>query len=120
MKKTIDVSSLPKGGPYSHANISGDFIFISGQTGQVSGKDTSFSQQFENIMEKIKSILEASGSSLEKVLKVSVYIARKEDFKTMNELFEKYFPKNPPARSTLVVGFVSEGIHVEIDAIATK
>ena len=48
MKKTIDVSSLPKGGPYSHANVAGDMIFVSGQTGQVAGKDTTFTQQFEN------------------------------------------------------------------------
>ena len=45
MKKAIDVSSLPKGGPYSHANLAGDFVFVSGQTGQVSGKDTTFTQR---------------------------------------------------------------------------
>ena len=120
MKKAIDVSSLPKGGPYSHANVAGDMIFVSGQTGQVAGKDTTFTQQFENSMEKIRTILEACGSSLDKVTRISVYMSRKEDFKTMNDLFAKYFPGNPPARTTLVVGFVADGISVEIDVIATK
>ena len=50
MKKSIDLSSLPKGGPYSHANIAGEFVFVSGQTGQIEGKETTFTQQFENAM----------------------------------------------------------------------
>jgi 2-iminobutanoate/2-iminopropanoate deaminase len=120
MKKAIDVASLPKGGPYSHANVSEDLVFISGQTGQVAGKETTFSQQFDNSMGKIKTILEACGSSLDKVTRTSIYMSRKEDFKVMNDLFGKYFPNNPPARTTLVVGFVADGISVEIDAIATK
>ena len=120
MKKSIVVSSLPKGGPYSHANVAGEFVFVSGQTGQVSGKETTFSEQFENAMEKIKKILEASGSSLDKVVRISVYMARKDDFKTMNDLFGKYFPQDPPARTTLVAGFVADGIHVEVDVIASK
>jgi 2-iminobutanoate/2-iminopropanoate deaminase len=120
MKKAIDVAGLPKGGPYSHANVAGDLVFVSGQTGQVAGKETTFTQQFENSMEKIKTILEGCGASLDKVTKISVYMSRKEDFKVMNELFGKYFPSNPPARTTLVVGFVAEGISVEVDVIATK
>lgn len=120
MKKSLDVSSLPKGGPYSHANIAGDFVFVSGQTGQIEGKETTFSQQFENAMKKIKDILEASGSSLDRIVRISVYMAKKEDFKTMNDLFGKYFPQNPPARTTLVTGFVANGIHVEVDVIAVK
>ena len=47
-------------------------------------------------------------------------MSRKEDFKVMNDLFGKYFPNNPPARTTLVVGFVADGINVEIDVIAMK
>ena len=123
MKKAIDIASLPKGGPYSHANVAGDIVFVSGQTGQtgqVAGKKTTFSEQFDNSMGKVKTILEACGSSLDKVTRISIYMSRKEDFKVMNDLFGKYFPNNPPARTTLVVGFVADGISVEIDAIATK
>lgn len=120
MKKSIDVSSLPKGGPYSHANIAGEFVFVSGQTGQIEGKETTFTQQFENAMKKIKDILEASGSSLDKVVRISVYMAKKEDFKTMNDLFGKYFTQNPPVRTTLITGFVADGIQVEVDVIALK
>ena len=123
MKNAIDVASLPKGGPYSHANVAGDIVFVSGQTGQtgqVAGKKTTFSEQFDNSMGKVKTILEACGSSLDKVTRTSIYMSRKEDFKVMNDLFGKYFPNNPPARTTLVVGFVADGISVEIDAIATK
>ena len=47
-------------------------------------------------------------------------MAKKDDFKTMNDLFGKYFPQNPPARTTLVAGFVADGIHVEVDVIASK
>jgi len=119
-KKVIDVPDLPKGGPYSHAIVYGDLVFVSGQTGQVSGKETTFSQQFENAMGKIKTILEECGSSLDKVIKISVYMSRKEDFKSMNKIFGKYFPSNSPARTTLIVGFVDDNISLEIDAIAMK
>jgi len=120
MSKIINVVDIPKGGPYSHAVISGDLIFLSGQTGQVSNKVLNFDQQFDNAMDKIKRILETAGYSLSDVIKVSIYLAYNGDFNRMNDLFGRYFPDNPPARTTLVTGFASEGILVEIDVIASK
>lgn len=120
MKEIIDVTGLAKGGPYSHANLTENLIFVSGQTGQIAGKETTFSQQFENAMKKIESILRSSGSSLGNVVKASIYMKRKDDFKIMNDLFGKYFAKNPPTRTTLIVSFVADDILVEIDVIASK
>ena len=57
---------------------------------------------------------------MDKVVRISVYLANRQDFKTMNDLFGKYFPQNPPARTTLVTGFVADGIYVEVDVIALK
>jgi 2-iminobutanoate/2-iminopropanoate deaminase len=120
MNKAINMESIPRAGPYSHAVVSGDFVFLSGQTGQVSNAVLNFDQQFDNAMGKIKKILEAAGCTLENVVKISVYLAYNGDFPRMNNLFGKYFPNNPPARTTLVTGFASEGILVEIDVIASK
>ncbi|MBX8632668.1 MAG: RidA family protein [Thermoplasmata archaeon] len=120
MNNTIDVAGMPKGGPYSHAVVAENLVFVSGQTGQTgSGKDT-FETQFESAMEKISRILKEAGTSVEKVVKISVYLSKPEYFQTMNKLFGKYFPAKPPARTTLVTGFVNSEILVEIDVIASK
>lgn len=120
MKKVINVNDLVKGGPYSHAIVSENLIFLSGQTGQVSNKVLNFDQQFENAMDKIKRILEAAGFTLENVIKVSIYLAYNGDFNRMNDHFGRYFPNDPPARTTLVTGFASEGVLVEIDVVASR
>ncbi|MGC8645220.1 MAG: RidA family protein [Thermoplasmata archaeon] len=120
MNKVVNVADIPKGGPYSHAVVAGELIFVSGQTGNVPNQVLNFDQQFDNAMEKIKRILEAAGSSLTDVVKVSVYLAYNGDFNRMNDHFGKYFPSNPPARTTLVTGFASEGVLVEVDVIAFK
>ena len=120
MNEAINIDNIPKGGPYSHAIVSGNFIFLSGQTGQVSNAVLNFDQQFENAIDKIKKVLEAAGCTLENVVKFSVYLAYKGDFHKMNDLFGKYFPNNPPARTTLVTGFASEGVLIEIDVIASR
>ena len=120
MNRVINVADIPKAGPYSHAIVSGSLIFLSGQTGNVPNRVLNFDQQFDNAMDKIKRILEASGSSIGDVVKVSIYLAYNGDLNRMNDLFGRYFPNNPPARTTLVTGFASEGILVEIDVIASK
>ncbi|MEM0097538.1 MAG: RidA family protein [Conexivisphaerales archaeon] len=118
MSKSINVAGLPKAGPYSHAVIFGDLVFVSGQVGDV--KDPSFEGQFNGAMSRIKKVLEESGSSIEKVLKVTVYLSDRSDFQKMNELFGKHFSKNQPARTTLVTEFVLPEAFVEIDVIASK
>jgi|ECHnycMinimDraft_1075156.scaffolds.fasta_scaffold03822_1 2-iminobutanoate/2-iminopropanoate deaminase len=120
MKNIVDVEGLPKGGPYSHSVSFQNLIFVSGQTGHVDGRKTAFSEQFTNAIEKVSKILQANGSSLNNVLKVTVYLSKPEYFQEMNELFKKYFNTQPPARTTIVCGFASPEILVEIDVIAFK
>jgi len=118
-KKIIDVPDLPKGGPYSHAIVYGDLVFVSGQTGQLPDRKTEFAEQLNNAMEKIKKILEKAGSSLDKVIKTTVYISDVRYFKDMNELYGKFFKSSLPARTTIVSGFVADNVLVEIDVIAS-
>jgi 2-iminobutanoate/2-iminopropanoate deaminase len=120
MSGSINIDSIPKDGPYSHGVVSGNFVFLSGQTGQVQNEVLNFDQQFGNSIEKIRKVLEAAGCTLENVVKISVYLAYRGDLHRMNDLFGRYFPNNPPARTTLVTGFTSDGVLVEIDATATK
>ncbi len=69
-------------------------------------------------MENLKSILEESGSSLERVVKVTVFLKDRKDFAAMNEVFAKYFEKNKPARSTIQAEMVQDGWLIEIEAVA--
>ncbi len=117
-KKVVDVPGISKAGPYSHAVIYNNLVFISGMVGHDPQKDLSFEEQFKNVMDKITKILESVGSSLDKVLKVNVYIADANYFDTMNKLYQQYFPKDQPARTTVVAGFVNPKIKVEVDVIA--
>ncbi len=115
--KSINIDAVPKAGPYSHAIISGNLVFVSGQIGIEKGKKTSFREQFENSVKKAETILKASGSSIDRAVKVVVYLADKKYFQEMNELFEKYFPQKP-ARTTVVCNFIDDEILTEVDIIA--
>lgn len=118
MKKRLNLQNLSKGGPYSHGIVSNEFLFVSGQASDNPEKVTSFEAQFENTMTKLKKILEAANASFTDVVKISIFLAKREDFQTMNKLFVKYFKEDPPARTTVVTSFVENGILVEIDLIA--
>lgn len=117
-KRAVDVPGISKAGPYSHAVIYGNLVFISGMVGHDPEKDLSFSEQFKNVMEKISKTLQAVGSSLDKVLKVTVYLGDASYFDEMNKIYQQYFPKDQPARTTIVVGFINPKIKVEVDVIA--
>ena len=120
MKQSINLKDIPKGGPYSHAVINNGIVYLSGQTGNIAGKQLTFREQFNNTVEKIVKILEASGSSLDKVIKVSVFLSKPEFFQEMNDLFGKHFGKEPPVRTTIVSGFTSPEVLVELDVTATQ
>ena len=97
MKKTISTDRAPKAiGPYSQANVSGGFVFCSGQgpldpaTNKLVEGD--IAAQTERVLENLKAVLEASGSSLERVVKVSVFMKDLSDFRKMNEVYVRYFP----------------------------
>ena len=123
MKETIATSHGPKAiGPYSQAIKANGFVFVSGQcafdpaTGQPIEGDTA--RQTERVMENLKAIVEAAGSSLDRAVKLTVFLKDMNDFAAMNEVYARYFPKNPPARSTVEVARLPRDFRVEIDLIA--
>jgi 2-iminobutanoate/2-iminopropanoate deaminase len=125
MKQIVKTDKAPAAiGPYSQAVIHGDMIFLSGQipldpaTGQLIDGDVAV--QTERVLENVKAVLEASGSSLGNVLKTTVFLKNMGDFPRMNEVYARYFSENPPARSTVEAARLPRDVQVEIDAIAVK
>jgi 2-iminobutanoate/2-iminopropanoate deaminase len=109
--------------PISQAVKAEGFIFCSGavprdpHTGEL--VQGNIEVQTKLVLENLKAILESAGSSLEKVLKVTVFLANREDFPGMNKVFQKYFPKGPPARSCFGVElFVDAKVEIELIALA--
>ena len=120
---TTDKAPKPVG-PYSQAIIEGDFIFLAGQgpgnphTGQLERGDVTI--ETTRTLENIKAILEAAGSSLDRVVKCNVYLRDINDFAAMNEVYARYFNAPPPARTTIQAGALPGGIAVEIECIARR
>lgn len=126
MSFTRDVVSTPNApkaiGPYSQAIKANGFVFISGQvafdpaTGNlVSG---GIEQQTEQVLKNLTAILQASGSSWEKVVKTTVFLKDMSDFGHMNEVYGKFCKGAPPARSTVEAARLPRDVAVEIDVIA--
>jgi 2-iminobutanoate/2-iminopropanoate deaminase len=123
MKDIISTSNAPKAiGPYSQAVRANGFIFVSGQipinpaTGELVVGD--IGQQTARILDNLKAIVEAAGSSLDRAVKVSVFLKDMGEFAAMNAVYAKYFPQNPPARATVEVARLPRDVGVEIDIIA--
>jgi 2-iminobutanoate/2-iminopropanoate deaminase len=123
MKQTIKTSNAPAAiGPYSQAVKANGLLFLSGQialdpaSGQVIAGDVR--AQTERVLENLKAVLEAGGSSLAQVLKTTVFLADMADFAAMNEVYGRYFAADPPARSTVQAAGLPRGVKVEIDVIA--
>ena len=123
MKEVISTEGAPKAiGPYSQAIRAGGFIFTSGQvaidpaTQQVIAGDVA--AQTDRVLKNLAAILQASGSSLEKVLRCTVFLKNMGDFAAMNEVYARYFAQTPPARSTVEVARLPKDVLVEIDAVA--
>jgi 2-iminobutanoate/2-iminopropanoate deaminase len=108
-------------GPFSQAIKANGFVFVAGitardpKTGQVIEDD--ITRQTELVMENIKAILEAAGSSLDRVVKTTVYLKDMNDFDAMGKVYSRYFPAHPPARATVEVARLHGG-RVEIELIA--
>jgi 2-iminobutanoate/2-iminopropanoate deaminase len=109
-------------GPYSQAVKAGGLVFLSGQialdpqTQQIVEGDVA--QQTERVLENLRGIVEAAGSSLERAVKTTVFLADMNDFAAMNEVYSRYFAHQPPARSTVQVSRLPRNVRVEIDLIA--
>lgn len=108
-------------GPYSQGNKIGQLIFTSGQlplnpeTGELYDEIKRATKQS---LENLKAVIEAGGSSLDKVVKVVIFLKDMEDFAEVNEVYSEYFKENPPARSCVQVAKLPKDALIEIEAIA--
>ena len=111
-----------QGAPYSQAIAAGGFVFVSGQLALRPGdKELSggtIEEQTEQVFANLGAILEQAGSSLEKLVKTTVFLANFDDFQGMNSVYAKHVGEQPPARSTVEVAKLPSGALVEIEAVA--
>lgn len=109
-------------GPYSQAIKAGGFVFASGQVAidPQSGEFVSggIVEQTEQVLRNLSALLEASGSSLERVVKTTVFLADMKEFAAMNEVYGRFFTSEPPARATVAAAGLPRDARVEIEAIA--
>ena len=123
-KRTIQTEQAPAAiGPYSQAIRIGDFLYTSGQIALdpesgifLSGE---IEEETEQTLKNISAILQAGGVNFENVIKTTVYLSDLNDFTRMNQVYEKYFSKNKPARACVQVAALPKGAKIEIDAIAS-
>lgn len=123
MRNPVQTTNAPKPtSPYSQAIVENGFIFVSGQgpldpaTGSYVKSDIRGETQL--VFQNIKGILEAAGSSMDKVVKVNVYLRDIGDFSAMNEVYAKQFTAPYPARTTIQAGALPRGFAVEIECTA--
>ena len=121
--KTISTPHAPAAiGPYSQAVVAHGFAFLSGQipldpaSGQLIEGD--IAAQTERVLENLKAVLASCGSSLDNVVKTTVYLKDMAEFAGMNEVYGRYFPEHPPARATVEAARLPRDVRVEIDCIA--
>ena len=117
-------ADMPKAlGPYSQVVQAGDFLFVSGQaglnpaTGALAGD--SFEDQARQAFENLSTVLQAAGSSLQHVVKTTIFCADATAFANLNQLYAEYFPENPPARSVPIVQ-LPRGLLISIECIAVR
>jgi 2-iminobutanoate/2-iminopropanoate deaminase len=124
MRKVISTDKAPKSkNPLSQAIKAGGFVFVSGQLGKdpVTGEyGAGMTEQTEFCLQHIQSILEAAGSSMDKVVKATIYVTDLGEIAAMNEVYRKYFTQEPPARLCVEVSGLAQGAVVEIDAVALE
>ncbi|MGI5844373.1 MAG: RidA family protein [Candidatus Xenobium sp.] len=109
-------------GPYSQAIRCGDLVFCSGQlpmdpqSGDLVGKTTA--EQTEQALKNLRAVLEAAGSSLDRVLKTTVFLQDLADFAEFNQVYARFFDQVPPARSAVQVARLPRDVRVEVEAVA--
>lgn len=123
MKEVIKTANAPQAiGPYSQAIRVGDFLFASGQIpiDPASGEIVAggIEEQTVRVMENIKQVLAAAGLDFSHVVKTTVFITSMADFAAVNQIYGRYFPENPPARSCVAVAELPKGARVEVEVIA--
>jgi len=120
-KKIISTENSPAAiGPYNQGIVAAGFLFTSGQlpihpqTGEI---PETIEEQTMLVLENLKAIINEAGSSLDNVVKCTVYLQDMNDFSTMNKIYASYFNENPPARVCVEVSKMAKNALVEIDAI---
>jgi 2-iminobutanoate/2-iminopropanoate deaminase len=122
MRDVVATNAAPKAiGPYSQAIKANGLIFTAGQIAldPASGAlvEGDVARQTVRVFENLKAIVEAAGSSLDRAVKATVFLKDMGDFAAMNEVYARYFPKDPPARSTIEAARLPRDVRVEIDLI---
>ena len=123
MKRIVTTEKAPQAiGPYSQAAVYNGLAYLSGQialdpaTGQL--VEGGIAEQTARVLDNMKAVLDACGSSLGQVLKTTVFLKDMGEFPKMNEIYAGYFGANPPARSTVEAARLPRDVRVEIEAIA--
>src|SRR5919201_4677170 len=124
-KEAVRTEAAPapfQGAPYSQAIKAGGFVFVSGQLALRPGEQAlaggGIAEQTEQVFANLRAILEEAGSSLDRLVKTTVFLADLGDFQGMNEVYARHVGGSPPARSTVEVAALPSGALVEIEAIA--
>ena len=124
-KEAVRTEAAPapfQGAPYSQAIKTNGLVFVSGQVAlQPSAQELvpgGIAQQTEQVFANLRAILEASGSSLDRLVKTTVFLQNLDDFQGMNEVYARHVGERPPARSTVEVARLPSGALVEIEAVA--
>ena len=123
--KIIFSEKAPKPiGPYSQAVLHGNTLFVSGQVAFKPHTDeldlSSIENETKQVMENIKTIVEAAGMNMSNIVKSSIFLTDMGNFGKVNEVYSNYFPSNPPARETVQVSALPKKVNVEISVIAIK
>jgi 2-iminobutanoate/2-iminopropanoate deaminase len=122
-RKTVATDAAPAAiGPYNQAIVAGALVYTAGQIALIPGEkrlaEGGVEAETEQALENLKAVLEAAGSSLERVVKTTVYLTDMADFPKMNAVYGRYFPADAPARATVAVRQLPMNGKVEIDAVA--
>lgn len=121
-RETIHAAGAPPAvGPYSHAVRVGELLFCSGQipldaaTGELVGADAA--EQARRCLENLRAVCDAAGATLERAVRMTVYMTDLEEFAAVNDVYASFFGSDPPARVTVGVAALPKGSYVEIDAV---
>jgi 2-iminobutanoate/2-iminopropanoate deaminase len=125
MKEQVRTDAAPapfQGAPYSQAIKANGFVYVSGQVALRPGESElvpgGIAEQTEQVFANLRAILDAAGSSLEQIVKTTVFLQNFDDFPAMNEVYARHAGSRPPARSTFQVSKLPAGALIEIEAVA--
>lgn len=122
-KHVIQIPGASVGLPFSTAVRVGNVLYLSGQIGVLPGTrqlvDTGVTKQTQQALDNIKAVLSYANSSMDRVFKCTIFLANIRDYDEMNRAYATYFPKDPPARSTVAGSGLALGAKVEIECLAT-